>query len=131
MRLCRRSTDGKPCCSSKTRTPFVRSRARCCAGTATWSSRRVMVSTRCESQSVASGLRRRVPIGAEYLGDRQTHLRVWAPNAETLHAIVDGGEAHALTPESAGYYSGWIAAVLGDLYQFKVNGDERLYPDPA
>ena len=46
-----RRTAGKPCCSSRTRTPCGRSRARCCAATATSCSRRGTAWTRCASPS--------------------------------------------------------------------------------
>lgn len=36
-----------------------------------------------------------------------------------------------LTREDGGYFSGRIAASAGQRYQFKLDDDERLYPDPA
>jgi maltooligosyltrehalose trehalohydrolase len=83
------------------------------------------------SQSFASGLRRRVPVGAEYAGDGHTHLRVWAPHARTLDVVVNRRDRHALGGEIGGYFSGLIAAAPGDVYQFAVDSDEHLYPDPA
>jgi maltooligosyltrehalose trehalohydrolase len=83
------------------------------------------------SQSFTPELRRRVPVGAEYVGDGHTHVRVWAPNATRLQVIVEERDTHALTEESDGYFSGVIVAAPGDRYQFLINDDEKRYPDPA
>jgi maltooligosyltrehalose trehalohydrolase len=78
-------------------------------------------------------VRRRLPIGAEYLGDGRVHFRVWAPRAPGIAVVVGGDVATALLPEAehAGYFSGEAAASPGARYQFRIDGDEKLYPDPA
>jgi maltooligosyltrehalose trehalohydrolase len=89
-------------------------------------------STTISSQRALASVRRRLPIGAEYLGDGRVHFRVWAPRAPGL-AVVVGGRATALQPEAAhpGYFSGEAPASAGARYQFRIDGDEKLYPDPA
>ena len=77
---------------------------------------------------------RRLPVGAEYLGDGRTHVRVWAPCMPRLAVVLEGGASTELEPEDgehAGYFSGEIDAQPGDLYRLKPVEDERLYPDPA
>jgi maltooligosyltrehalose trehalohydrolase len=56
---------------------------------------------------------------------------VWAPAATTLDVVLDGGPSCALRSEGGGYWEGDALAVAGDLYQFRVNGGEKLYPDPV
>ena len=73
---------------------------------------------------------RRLPIGAEPAGDGRTHLRLWAPRARDVR-VVCRGSATALTREADGYFSGENAAAAGDRYQFALDADEKLYPDPA
>src|SRR5438094_7249729 len=81
-------------------------------------------------------IERRYPIGAEVIGENQTHFRVWAPKARELDVVVERGPNsprtfHSLTPESGGYFSGVINAGAGTLYRFRVNGGEIFYPDPG
>src|SRR5206468_1003323 len=83
-----------------------------------------------------SSAKRRYPIGAEVIGENQTHFRVWAPKARELDVVVERGPNsprtfHSLTPESGGYFSGVINAGAGTLYRFRVNGGEIFYPDPG
>ena len=75
-------------------------------------------------------VRRRLPVGAEYLGDGRTHVRVWAPASPAVDVVVDA-QRIALTAEAGGYFSGVVAAAPGTRYQFRLGIDERLYPDPA
>jgi maltooligosyltrehalose trehalohydrolase len=77
-----------------------------------------------------SAVRRRRPIGAEYLGETGTHVRVWAPASGAV-SIVSGDITAALTPEGDGYFSGLVSLKPGARYQFQLAGAERLYPDPA
>jgi maltooligosyltrehalose trehalohydrolase len=79
----------------------------------------------------ASRLRRRLPIGAEPIGNGRSHLRVWAPRAARVEVVLTSGPATALDPEEHGYFSGLIRGGAGDRYQLRVDGDDRLYPDPA
>ena len=79
------------------------------------------------------GGRRRLPVGAEpspKIG-RGVHFRVWAPHAETLEVVVEGGEATGLEREPDGYFSGVVdAAGPGTRYRYRL--DHRAgYADPA
>ena len=78
-----------------------------------------------------SAFRRRLPIGAEIVDPRTVHLRVWAPRATRASVVKANGEAAPLTREDGGYFSGTMVAAAGDRYQFKLDDDEHLYPDPA
>src|SRR4051794_6780166 len=82
------------------------------------------------SRQRASAYQRRLPIGAEPTGHGRTHFRVWAPRVRALH-VVCRGDATPLAAEADGYFSGEIAATTGDRYQFRLDDDEKLYPDPA
>ena len=86
---------------------------------------------------------RRYPIGAEALDDGRTHFRVWAPKANKLDVVLEstkgGGGRGAKTPptfvpltrEKSGYFSGMAEAGAGARYRFRINDDEKYYPDPA
>ena len=83
-----------------------------------------------------SGVKRRYPIGAELIGENQTHFRVWAPKAQEVDVVLeDAAEPKPkfcpLTAESGGYFSGAANAGSGARYRFRVNGAENFYPDPA
>jgi maltooligosyltrehalose trehalohydrolase len=75
-------------------------------------------------------LARRLPVGVEIVGDAAVHARVWAPAAQALALVVDGREA-AMAPEANGYFSVETRGQAGSRYGFRINGSERLYPDPA
>jgi maltooligosyltrehalose trehalohydrolase len=78
-----------------------------------------------------SAFRRRLPIGAEPVDAHTTHVRLWAPAPRRVEVITPNGVRTALPREADGYVSATIEARAGDLYQFRVDGDERLYPDPV
>ncbi len=83
-----------------------------------------------------SQAKRRYPIGAELIGENETHFRVWAPKARKLDVVLeDAAEVKpkfcSLTAESNGYFSGPAGAGPGTRYRFRVNGAENFYPDPA
>ena len=83
-----------------------------------------------------SGMKRRYPIGAELIGENQTHFRIWAPKAREVDVVLeDTKEAKtkfcSLAAESGGYFSGAANACSGARYRFRVNGAENFYPDPA
>src|SRR5262245_38184516 len=86
------------------------------------------------SSSPAASFRavtRRFPIGAEYLGHGQTHLRVWAPAARRVEVVLESGVSTALQAEEHGYFSGLAGAADGTRYQFRLDTADRLLPDPA
>ncbi len=74
---------------------------------------------------------RRLPVGAEPIRPSRTHFRVWAPAATTLDVVINGERTVALDREEHGYWSVEAEACAGDRYQFRVNGDAKLYPDPV
>src|SRR5215468_1529818 len=83
-----------------------------------------------------SQTKRRHPIGAEFVGQDQTHFRVWAPKARELDVVLEGAAESkpkfcSLTAESGGYFSGTAHASPGTRYRFRVNRAENVYPDPA
>lgn len=78
---------------------------------------------------------RRVPIGAEVQASG-VDFRVWAPDRRTVHvAPFSGcmaGSRIPLQPETGGYFSTFVAGVVdGDRYGYSLDGDERVFPDPA
>jgi maltooligosyltrehalose trehalohydrolase len=83
-----------------------------------------------------STAKRCYPIGAEVIGENQTHFRVWAPKARELDVVVEHGQNskrtfHSLSPEPGGYFSGALDVGVGTRYWFRVNSGEKFYPDPA
>ena len=82
-------------------------------------------------------LSRRLPIGAEPIGDAGTHFRVWAPRSTHVSVVLvdDAGrllsDSPRLEPEEPGYFSGVVAgARAGTRYWLQLD-DGRRYPDPA
>jgi maltooligosyltrehalose trehalohydrolase len=74
---------------------------------------------------------RRLPIGAELVDPSNTHIRLWAPRRQRVEVIASNGSRATLTRDGRGYFSGTITAAAGVRYQFKLDDDEKLYPDPA
>ena len=81
---------------------------------------------------------RRYPIGAELIGQNQTHFRVWAPKAQDVDVVLEESAKkdaertfHPLEREEDGYFSGVANAAAGALYRFRVNKAEHFHPDPA
>ena len=62
------------------------------------------------------------------------HFRVWAPRRNKVEVVlgVDRTSAIVLDPEGNGYFSGLASlARAGDSYAFRLDGSEKLFPDPA
>jgi maltooligosyltrehalose trehalohydrolase len=80
---------------------------------------------------------RRLPIGAEVLQAGGAHFRVWAPRRWRVEVALERprGDRPQLIPldaEGNGYFSTFVAsAAAGDLYRYRLDGEETLYPDPA
>ena len=76
---------------------------------------------------------RRYPVGAELLPGERVHFRVWAPKASAVSVVIEpDARAVALDAESDGYFSTLVDGVpAGSLYWFRLDHDERRYPDPA
>ena len=80
---------------------------------------------------------RRLPIGAELLDDG-VDFRVWAPAATSVEVLLDTTEQGVCcvgkldAEEEGGYFSAQIADInVGSRYWFRIDGEERLCPDPA
>jgi maltooligosyltrehalose trehalohydrolase len=82
---------------------------------------------------------RRLPIGAEILGEQEgVHFRVWAPRRKKVAVVIESVDSNkeqlinSLEPEGSGYFSGIVPfATDGTLYKFRLDSDGYLYPDPA
>lgn len=84
---------------------------------------------------------RQLPVGADVQPGGGAHFRVWAPRRRRVELVLspDGGDQtqgatahHPLRSEENGYWSGLVGeARAGTRYQFRLDGEERLYPDPA
>src|SRR6266700_8208998 len=82
--------------------------------------------------------KRRYPIGAELIGKKGTHFRVWAPKAEQLDLVIEESAAknakrtfHPLEADEGGYFFGVANVSAGACYRFRVNNAENFHPDPA
>jgi maltooligosyltrehalose trehalohydrolase len=92
-----------------------------------------------ERKSGVTGLaKRRYPIGAELIGEEETHFRVWAPKAKHVDLVLEASAArdaertfHPLETEGDGYFSGAVSVGAGACYRFRVNHAEHFHPDPA
>jgi maltooligosyltrehalose trehalohydrolase len=83
-------------------------------------------------------MQRRYPIGAEIIGENETHFRVWAPKGDELQVVLETSADksaertfHSLVREPDGYFSGTINCGAGTRYRFRLNGSENFHPDPA
>lgn len=79
-----------------------------------------------------------MPVGAEPSDDRSgAWFRVWAPRRKSVEVVIEGAGADAvvgvaLAPEADGYFSGHVRDPSpGALYRYRLDGGERLFPDPA
>ncbi|MEX2582750.1 MAG: malto-oligosyltrehalose trehalohydrolase [Gemmatimonadota bacterium] len=79
-----------------------------------------------------------VTLGAEPLPGNRTRFLVWAPRHSAVQVVLERsgdlrpGAVHALEKDDLGYFAGVMEGVgPGDLYRFRLSGEERLYPDPA
>lgn len=81
--------------------------------------------------------KRQYPIGAEVLSQGGVSFRVWAPRRRRVEVVLDGERTAVeriipLGVEDDGYFGGWVEeARPGTLYRFRLDGDPKLYPDPA
>ena len=78
---------------------------------------------------------RRLPVGAEVAPEGGVHFRVWAPRRRRVEVVFESEgrqAANELRAEDEGYFSAHVrTAAAGMLYRFRLDGEERLYPDPA
>lgn len=94
------------------------------------------MATRSQESTTSVSTVRRYPIGAECVPKGGVHYRVWAPQAAKVDVcLVDAdSELRSSAPlisEENGYFSGHVDAAAGDLYWFRLDDGESLYPDPA
>jgi maltooligosyltrehalose trehalohydrolase len=69
-------------------------------------------------------------LGALRIGDI-THFRVWAPDAQRVEALVEGGGRLALSRSENGYFTGESRSIGADaLYKYTVDG-AGPWPDPC
>lgn len=78
--------------------------------------------------------RRHLPIGAELIADGVS-FRVWAPERQSVKLAVNKEPPHhfyKLKNENNGYFSADIQGIVENtLYQYQLDDDDKLYPDPA
>jgi maltooligosyltrehalose trehalohydrolase len=78
----------------------------------------------------------RLPVGAEVVPGEGARFRVWAPRARQVSVVLEQGpgapDIVELGPGDDGYFSGVSRqAAAGTLYRYRLDGAERLLPDPA
>ncbi len=75
---------------------------------------------------------RLMPVGAEVVSNG-VHFRVWAPRRERVSVVLeDSGAELSLEKDEDGYFAGLSTrARAGSRYRYRLDDDERLYPDPA
>ena len=80
----------------------------------------------------ATGISRRLSIGAEIIESGGVHFRVWAPRARGVDVVLESGAtAVHLAAEPDGYHSGIVdTAAVGTRYRFRLDNG-KLLPDPA
>ncbi|MFN8064036.1 MAG: malto-oligosyltrehalose trehalohydrolase [Vicinamibacterales bacterium] len=69
-------------------------------------------------------------MGAEVVAPGRVHVRIWAPEARTLELVI-AERSVTMAQEDGGYWSVDTDGAAGDRYAFRINGDEKLYPDPV
>jgi maltooligosyltrehalose trehalohydrolase len=71
-----------------------------------------------------------LPVGAEPVAGG-VDFRVWAPRADTVTVVTEGGAETPLPAEGAGWFGGLVEGVgPGDRYRFRLDG-RGPFPDPA
>ncbi len=82
-----------------------------------------------------TGVSRQMHVGAELAPQGGVHFRVWAPHRRTVEVVIDDkaqSQSFELQPEADGYFSGLVSgADTGTRYRFRLDGSEKLLPDPA
>jgi maltooligosyltrehalose trehalohydrolase len=88
--------------------------------------------------SLATSLKRRMPVGAEVLPDGAgVSFRVWAPKCQKVSVVLERadrsvGTETAMQREPDGYHAAYVAeAGAGSLYRFRVGASGDGFPDPA
>lgn len=81
-------------------------------------------------------MKRRYSIGAEIIGNKGVHFRLWAPDHEKVEVILlskkNGNERYPMEKEPKGYHSLFVPKLKeGALYYYELSGNGRLLADPA
>src|SRR5947209_20080193 len=91
-----------------------------------------------QKSGVSALVKRRYPIGAELIGPKETHFRVWAPKAQHVDLVLEESAEknakrtfHPLEAEDGGYFSGVANVGAGSFYRFRINEAGHFHPDPA
>ncbi|MDB5581194.1 MAG: Malto-oligosyltrehalose trehalohydrolase [Bradyrhizobium sp.] len=71
----------------------------------------------------------KMPFGAEVSADGTTRFRIWAPSAENVEILVNGGIC-PMVQLADGWFEKRIAAGAGTRYRYRINGAATV-PDPA
>ena len=77
---------------------------------------------------------RRFCVGAEWCGPSTgVDFRIWAPKRSGVEVVVEGAVSPLrLDDDGGGYFRGASTAIrVGDRYRIRLDGDARLFPDPA
>ncbi|WP_448207655.1 malto-oligosyltrehalose trehalohydrolase [Azospirillum sp. sgz302134] len=76
---------------------------------------------------------RRCPVGVEALPGGRVHARVWAPKCRRVSMVIEpDARSVEMEPEENGYFSALVEGMpVGSLYRFRLDGGEKLYPDPV
>jgi maltooligosyltrehalose trehalohydrolase len=85
--------------------------------------------------AVGSGTRR-LPVGAELDADGGVSFRVWAPATARVEIVLEGGAGAGSTGTLVAQEHGYHALTLrearaGTRYRFRLEGHDRLVPDPV
>lgn len=68
--------------------------------------------------------------GAQLLGSSKTRFSLWAPDAESVALLIEGGERLPMTAQQDGWYSIDAPVGAGTPYHYLID-DELKVPDPA
>lgn len=70
-----------------------------------------------------------LPLGAEHLGGGRTRFSLWAPAAEEVDLVLEGG-SRCMEPGEDGLFSLVAHAPPGTRYRYRIDGGREV-PDPA
>ena len=71
-----------------------------------------------------------MPFGGDYLGDGKTRFALWAPAAENVELLLEGGEALPMKRGESEAFILVAEAPPGTRYRYRID-DESEVPDPA
>ncbi len=85
-------------------------------------------------ETIEKNIKRKLPVGAEVLNGG-VHFRVWADKIKNVKVVIEENSDRRefdLVSEDNGYHSAFISeASEGMNYYFRLDDDEKFYPDPA